>query len=184
MFRLTVKQGWQIFLAVAITGIFLRVFLIDTFFVSGNSMSPLIREHDYIFVNKFAYRFRGEPERNDVVVSRFRKDAFSDSHSPRTVKRVIGLPRERVEIMPEKVVIKKTRTDTGFALEETSYLALANLPLNGTSTVVLDPEEYFLLGDNRFVSTDSRELGPVDKWNLDGKVFFIIRPRSLSFFFL
>ena len=184
MFRLTAKQGWQIFLVVAVTGIFVRVFLVDTFFVSGNSMAPLIREQDYIFVYKLAYRFGRELARNDIVVSHFRKTAFPDSPSPRAIKRVVGLPRERVEISPEKVVIKKTRTDSGFSLEETSYLALANLPLNGTSTVILDPEEYFLLGDNRFVSTDSRELGPVDKWNLDGKVFFIIRPRSLSFFFL
>ncbi len=176
MFRVTAKQGWQIFLTVILTGIFLRIFVIDSFLVSGNSMSPLLLPQDYVFVNKFAYALGREPERNDIVVSRFREKTSW------IIKRVVGLPRERVEITPEKIVIKKSRADAGVAVDEKAYLALARFSLNGTTTIALDPREYFLLGDNRFVSTDSRELGPVDAWDIGGKVFLVFRARPLSFF--
>lgn len=169
MLEVSTKQALQIFCAVLVAGIFLRIFVIDTFVVAGNSMSPLIQGKDYVFVNKLAYAFGDEPKRNDIVVSRFRED------SPRTIKRVVGLPRERVEILPEKITVKRSRTDAGVTLEEEAYLALANFPLNGTTTIALDPEEYFLLGDNRAVSTDSREMGPVDKWDIDGKVILVFR---------
>ena len=174
MFRITARQAWEVLLVVALTGILLRIFVIDSFVVSGNSMAPLIQPGDYVFINKLAYRFGNEPARNDIIVSRFRET------EPWAVKRVVGLPRERIEITPEAVAVKKNRTDDGFSLDEDAYLALANFPLNGTTTVALDPEEYFLLGDNRFVSTDSRELGPVDKWNIGGKVFLAFRSKTFS----
>ncbi|MBI3074696.1 MAG: signal peptidase I [Parcubacteria group bacterium] len=176
MFRLTTKQVFQLFLVVLLTGIVLRMFVIDSFIVKGNSMAPLILENDYVFVNKFAYAFGYEPKRNDIIVSRFR------DVDPNAIKRVIGLPRERVEISPEKIVVKKNRDDDGVTLPEDAYLALANFPLNGSTTITLDPQEYFILGDNRFVSTDSRELGPVDKWDIAGRVFLVFRLRTFSFF--
>ncbi len=176
MSRITAAQVFQLLLVVLITGIFTRIFIIDTFVVRGNSMAPLILENDYVFVNKFAYAFGSEPKRNDIIVSRFR------TVNPNAIKRVIGLPRERVELSPEKIVVKKSRTDAGTTLAEDTYLALANFPLNGSTTITLDPEEYFILGDNRFVSTDSRELGPVDKWDIAGRVFLVFRLRTFSFF--
>ncbi|MBI1998796.1 MAG: signal peptidase I, partial [Parcubacteria group bacterium] len=172
----TTKQVFQLFLVVLLTGIVLRIFVIDTFLVKGNSMAPLVIENDYVFVNKFAYFFGNEPERNDIIVTTFRTE------KPNAIKRVIGLPRERVEISPEKIVVKKSRDDDGVTLAEDTYLALANFPLNGSTTITLDPEEYFILGDNRFVSTDSRDLGPVDKWDIAGRVFLVFRMRSISFF--
>ena len=176
MLEVSTKQALQIFCAVLVAGIFLRIFVIDTFVVAGNSMAPLVRSRDYVFVNKLAYRFGGEPERNDIVVSRFRED------SPHAIKRVVGLPRERVEITPEKIIVKKNRTDVGTALQEDAYLALANFSLNGTTTIFLDPQEYFILGDNRAVSTDSRELGPIDPWDMSGRVFLVFRFNPPGFF--
>lgn len=178
MLPLTSKQIFQLFLVVLLSGIALRIFVLDSFIVKGNSMAPLILENDYVFVNKFAYAFGNEPKRNDIIVSKFRME------NPNAIKRVIGLPRERVEISPEKIVVKKSRDDAGFLLPEDTYLALANFPLNGSTTITLDPKEYFILGDNRFVSTDSRDLGPVDAWDVAGKVFLVFRLRNLSFFTL
>lgn len=176
MSSLTSKQIFQLFLVVLLTGIILRIFVIDTFLVKGNSMAPLVLENDYVFVSKFAYAFGSEPKRNDIIVSKFRAE------NPNAIKRVIGLPRERVEISPEKIVVKKNRDDAGVILPEDTYLALANFPLNGSTTITIDPQEYFILGDNRFVSTDSRELGPIDKWDIAGKVFLVFRLRNFSFF--
>ena len=176
MSRLTTKQVWQLFLVVVLTGIFLRIFVIDSFFVSGNSMSPLIQPGDYVFVNKLSYLFERKPTRNDIVVAKFREEEHQ------VIKRVVGLPRERVEITPEAIRIKKSRDDDGKALAEDSYLALAQFSLNGTTTIVLDHLEYFVLGDNRFVSTDSRSLGPIDIWDMAGKVFFVFRLNSFAFF--
>lgn len=173
---LFLKQSFQLLLVVIITGVFLRMFVIDSFIVKGNSMAPLILENDYVFVNKFAYAFGNEPGRNDIIVSKFRTE------NPNAIKRVIGLPRERVEISPEKIVVKNNRDDEGVILPEDMYLALANFPLNGTTTVFLDPKEYFILGDNRMVSTDSRELGPVDKWDIAGKVVLVFRARTARLF--
>lgn len=172
------KQSLQLLLVVLLTGIALRIFVIDSFVVKGNSMAPLVLENDYVFVNKFAYAFGNEPERNDIIVSKFRTE------NPNAIKRVIGLPRERVEITPEKITVKKSRDDAGTTLAEDAYLALANFPLNGTTTVFIDPEEYFILGDNRMVSTDSRELGPVDKWDIAGKVVLVFRARTARLFTL
>ena len=163
-------------MTVMLTGIFLRIFVVDSFFVKGNSMSPLIQPGDYIFVNKLSYAFGWEPARNDIVVAKFREENFE------VIKRVVGLPRERVEITPEAIRIKKSRDDDGKVLREDTYLALAQFPLNGTITIVLDPREYFALGDNRFVSTDSRSLGAIDIWDIAGKVSFAFRARSFSFF--
>ena len=163
-------------MAVILTGILLRTFVIDSFFVSGNSMSPLIQPGDYIFVNKFSYSFGREPARNDIIVTRFREE------KPQVIKRVVGLPRERVEITPEMIRIKQSRADDGKTLNEDSYLALAQFPMNGTTTIVLDPREYFILGDNRFVSADSRELGPVDLWDIQGKALFVFRAKPFNFY--
>ncbi len=176
MFHLSAKQAAHLFLTVVLTGVFLRIFVIDSFFVRGNSMSPLIQPGDYIFVNKLSYSFGKEPARNDIVVAKFREE---ESH---VIKRVVGLPRERVEITPEAIHIKKDRDDEGKTIQEDSYLALAQFPLNGTTTIVLDPREYFVLGDNRFVSTDSRALGPIDEWEIAGKVSLAFRSTSFLFF--
>lgn len=189
MFSISAKQVFQLLLAVLLTGIIIRIFVVDTFVVQGNSMAPLVQEGDYVFVNKFAYTLWKEPKRNDIIVTRFRTE------KPNTIKRVIGLPRERVEITADTIRIKESRADTGTALSEESYLALSQFALNllpevtsaatdtahATTTITLDPEEYLVLGDNRFISTDSRELGPVDKWDIQGRVFLMFRISSLSF---
>lgn len=142
--------------------LFIRVFVFETFLVRGDSMSPTIMSGQLVFVDKLAY-IRSEPKRGDIVI------AVPRVHPGRVVKRVIGLPGEWFSIENGTIVIKDSRTDEGVKLDE-KYLKLPYTPEVGTTRTNLDPEEYFALGDNREVSIDSRELGPIDLWDVKGKV--------------
>ncbi len=166
------KQLLQILLAVGITAAILRTFVIDSFVVEGDSMSPTILSGDYIFIDRISHYFKNFSRGNIIVVN-------PRSDVARIIKRIIGLPGERVEIANEKVLIKNDRKDAGNMLSE-EYLNLPATPAIGLSTIQLDPKEYFILGDNRYVSIDSRELGPVDEWDIKGRVFFILRLNPLS----
>ena len=152
--------------------IVLRLFVFDVFIVKGNSMVPTIQSGDVVFIHKLAYAF-GAPRRGDIIV------AIPRTMREMVIKRVVALPGERVEILHNRVVIKKDRTDTGEVLKE-EYLSLPDTPDVGETVLNLDPEEYFVLGDNRYLSTDSRELGPIDGWKIKGKVVFDLNFRKLS----
>jgi len=166
-----IRQIFYIIFAVMVTGLFLRMFIVDSFIVKGDSMAPTILSGDYVFVDKISHHFKNF-SRKDIIVGNPR------SNVARIIKRIIGLPGERVEITNDKVWIKSDRKDVGDTLSE-EYLNLPAAPAIGLSTIQLDPKEYFILGDNRYVSIDSRELGPVDEWDIEGRVFFIFRLRSL-----
>ncbi|PCI29272.1 signal peptidase I [Candidatus Wolfebacteria bacterium] len=170
------KQIAILIFTVILFGVLLRVFILDTFIVQGDSMAPSILPGDYVFVNKSAYAFNRSPSRRDVVVTNFR-----GQEDISIIKRVVGLPRERVEITPSEIRIKKDRDDEGIVVMEDGYINLPNFATNGTSTIMLDPYEYFILGDNRYVSTDSRVLGPVDKYALMGKVVLVLRLKEFKF---
>jgi signal peptidase I len=174
MGKIKTKQLFQIFLAVFITALILRIFFIDSFIVKGDSMSPTILNGDYVFVDKISPYF-GSFKRGDIIVVKPR------SMANQIIKRIIGLPEERIEITEGKIWIKSSREDKGESLVE-NYLNLPASSLGGPATpamglnaIQLDPKEYFVLGDNRYGSIDSRELGPVDEWNIEGKVFLILR---------
>jgi len=136
-------------------------------------MAPIINSGDYIFINKLAYWGR-EPAREDIIV------AIPRTFPNKVIKRIIGLPGERFRIENNKVVISGGRTDSGVILAEI-YLASSTTPAVGTTLIQLDPEEYFALGDNRQVSIDSRELGPLDKWDIKGKVIGKVDFKSLKY---
>lgn len=164
------KVVLTLIIALLIAGI-IRKFVLEAFIVRGDSMSPTIVDGDYIFINRLAYLFT-EPERGDVII------ALSRNPENRIVKRVIGLPGERLEIYDGRVSIRGNRTDPYSELKE-DYLTLPGHTY-GTTTIKLDPLEYFALGDNREVSIDSRNLGPVDKWDVKGQVFLIFSLKDLK----
>ncbi len=184
MKSLNIKQIFQVFLTIAITVVIIRTFFIDSFIVKGDSMAPTILSGDYVFVDKFSRHFMAF-KREDIIVVKPR------SVSSRIIKRIIGLPEERIEIMGNKILVKNGRQDQGKTLSE-EYLNLLALPAGlatstiGLDRIQLDLKEYFVLGDNRYVSIDSRELGPVDEWNIEGRVFLVLKSKYfyLSFFFL
>jgi len=144
-----------------------RYFLFKPFYVRGQSMEPTFFEHDYLIIDELSYRFR-EPKRGEVVV--FRAPNGTDYY----LKRVIGLPGERVKIENNKVIIYNEEKPQGMVLDE-AYLEEQTL---GNVMETLGQDEYFLLGDNRDASYDSRRFGSVSKKKLVGRAWLRGWPPS------
>lgn len=142
--------------------ILIRNFLIQPFLVSGTSMAPNFHDGDYLLVDELVYRFR-EPVRGEVAVFR-----YPNSEERRTffIKRIIGLPGERVLVKNNTVTVFSG--DNGVMLTE-EYLA-SGLLTSGNSDVTLKESEFFVLGDNRSFSFDSRQWGPLPRSNMVGLV--------------
>ncbi len=140
-----------------------RYFLVQPFYVRGASMEPNFYDRDYLIINEISYRFT-EPNRGDVVV-------FKYPLNPREyfIKRVIGLPGETIEIKEGEVKIYNKLYPQGIVLDESSYL-FPGTKTGGNLKISLGPDEYYLLGDNRNASLDSRSFGPVPRKNIIGKV--------------
>lgn len=156
---------------VAVGAVFLiRHFLIQPFLVSGASMSPNFQNGDYLLIDELTYRFRS-PERGEVIVFRYPKD-------PATyfIKRIIGLPGERVEIKDNRITIFNKDNPGGFVLAE-AYLP-STFVTNGNEEVALGSGEYMMLGDNRSFSYDSRNWGPMPAQDIVGLVRLRLWPLS------
>lgn len=138
---------------IAVVSVFIvRTFLVQPFLVSGDSMSPNFSNGDYLLVDELTYHFR-DPARGEVVVFRY---PGGDS-STYFIKRVIGLPGEDVRIAGGKVYIVNKESPNGFQIDE-SYLPIKTIT-SGDATYKLGPGQYFVLGDNRSYSFDSRSWG-------------------------
>lgn len=149
-----------VILALAIV-IPIRYFLFQPFFVKGQSMEPNFDDGDYLIVDEISYRLRS-PERGEVVVFK-----YPNEPSQRYIKRVIGLPGETVEIKNGQV---KIYNDKGVeVLNENSYLSDSVLT-QGNLKMTLGKDDFFVLGDNRPLSYDSRRWGVVPRENLIGRV--------------
>jgi len=153
----------KIVLAALIIVIPIRYFIFQPFFVKGQSMEPNFETGDYLIIDEISYRFR-EPQRGEVVVFK-----YPQNPSQRYIKRIIGLPGETVDIADGKLTVYKD--GVALELDEAGYLTpeeLAGMP--GKTHIVLDEDEYFVMGDNRPVSYDSRRWGPLPKENIIGRV--------------
>ena len=135
--------------------------------VSGEYMSPTLKSGDCVLINKLSYRFH-KIHRNDVIVVR----QTGSEHSYFSLERVIGLPGERVQIKEGQVYIndKKLKEKLSYPLMDNGGLA--------EDVVTLDKNEYFVLGDNRNNSEDSRyaDIGMVKKRYIAGKIWFTCAP--------
>lgn len=150
----------------------IRYYLVQPFFVKGASMEPSFEDGDYLLVDEISYRF-SMPERGDVVIFRYPLDP-----SQFFIKRIIGLPEETVEIKGNMVKIYNKDKPEGFVLDEI-YLASEEVTI-GNSIIKLDDNEYFVLGDNRLQSSDSRRWGTVNRSLITGKAF--LRPWPINKF--
>ena len=139
----------------------IRYFLIQPFYVKGASMEPNFHDNEYLIIDELSYRFR-EPKRGEIVVFRYPLDPKQFF-----IKRVIGLPGDLVRIANGQIVIFNTEHREGFALEE-SYLS--NVPTYGDKSVKLEKNEYYVFGDNRPASLDSRIFGTVPAELITGRV--------------
>ncbi len=149
-----------VILALAIV-IPIRYFLFQPFFVKGQSMEPNFDDGDYLIVDEISYRLRN-PERGEVVVFR-----YPNSPSQRYIKRIIGLPGETIEIKNGQVKIYNEKGVE--VLNEDSYLS-GSVLTQGNLKMTLGNDDFFVMGDNRPLSYDSRRWGVVPRENIIGKV--------------
>ena len=141
-----------------------RYFLIQPFYVKGASMEPNFFDHEYLIINEIGYRFNS-PERGDIVVFKYPRDP-----SQYFIKRIIGLPNETLEIKDGKITVFNGDNRDGLLLKE-NYLE-EDVKTFGDRTISLGVEEYFIMGDNRLASFDSRSFGPIKRESIVGKVWF------------
>jgi signal peptidase I len=146
-----------------------RMFVAQPFIVNGASMSPTFDTGEYLIVDRFSYHFT-EPERGDVIIFR-----SPNNPSKFFIKRVIGLPGELVRIQNGTAHIVNTTNGDVFIIDE-NYLSEDIKTFSGTENVLLGNDDYFVMGDNRNASSDSREWGPVEKNAIIGRAFLRLTP--------
>jgi signal peptidase I len=146
-----------------------RMFIAQPFVVSGQSMEPTFVEHEYMIVDQLSYKL-SDPKRGDVIVFKYPKEP-----STYYIKRIIGLPGETVSITNGTVVITPIEGKS-FTLPE-EYIINKDLR-EVKQEATLKEGEYFVLGDNRPVSSDSRIWGVLPKENIIGKPFVSVYPFS------
>lgn len=140
----------------------IRYFIFQPFIVKGASMKPNFHNGDYLIVDELSYRLR-DPQRGEVIVFHYPKD-----ESQRFIKRIIGLPNETVKIQNGKIAILDSQQN-GVNFDESKYLPL--LTSSGQDgNITLQRNEYFVMGDNRDHSFDSRGWGALARNELIGRV--------------
>lgn len=162
--------GLCLYLCIILGGTYLAVhFVAQRTVVEGTSMAPALFEGDQVLVDKLSYRFH-EPQRYDLIAFPYRYE-----ENTYFVKRIIGLPGEKVRIDAQGTIfINDEALDENFGLER------INQPGNASTPRILGEGEYFVLGDNRNDSMDSRDsrVGLVRRYEIIGKIFFRISPLS------
>lgn len=159
-----VAKGIDILL---VAGLIFRSFILQPFLVDGSSMEPNFHNKEFLLVDRINYQFK-LPRRGEVIVFKYPKDPSQDY-----IKRIIGLPGENVKIEDGQVFINSLPVDEKY-LPRTSQTNLPN-KLN-ILDLTLAQDEYFVLGDNRNNSSDSREWGTVPKENIIGRAWFAVYP--------
>lgn len=150
-------------LVIAVLAVFLTELFGEQFVVSGSSMKETILDQDMVLVDKLSYQI-GMPKRFDIIL-------FECADGTRSVKRIIGLPGETVQIVDGVVLINGTPL-------ESELLGSIQVAGCAQEPVVLDEESYFVLGDNPSFSEDSRfeNIGNITRSSIIGKVWFCIYP--------
>lgn len=146
----------------------IRYYLVQPFFVKGASMEDNFHDGDYLLIDEISYRFN-DPQRGDVIVFR-----YPENPSQFFIKRIMGLPGETIEIKNSQVKIYNSEFLKGFVLKE-EYLS-SDQETVGNVSESLDNDEYFVLGDNRLQSSDSRRWGSLEKKFITGKAFLRLWP--------
>lgn len=161
---------WIFQIAVAIVlGAVFSIFFCKNVEMTEGSMEPTVEIGDTLLVNTLAYQF-SEPDRDDILVFKSNDSANASLH----IKRVIGLPGEKIQINDGQILINGVTYMEKKDLPSISYAGLAE------QEITLKDDEYFVLGDNRNNSADSRysDIGNVKKSNIVGKVWFRISPYT------
>jgi len=144
-------------------------FAVQTVHVEGLSMFSTLNDNDYLIADKIDYRLHS-PQRGDIIILRPQTDNSKDF-----IKRVIALPGERLLIRDGIIYINGHRLDEPYLPE--AWTLFNNWPVNGSPDgEVIPPNQYFVMGDNRNRSQDSRVFGPIGRDRIDGRAWFRIWP--------
>jgi signal peptidase I len=149
----------------AAVSILIITFLYQPVRVEGTSMLPRLEDHDRLFINKFVYRI-SSIHRGDVVVFHYPRDPEKSY-----IKRVIGLPGDRV-------FIDRGRVYLNGKLQREPYVPEEYRDTRSMAELVVPDDAYFMMGDHRSISSDSREFGPVDRDLIYGKAVFVYWPTK------
>lgn len=165
--KFDLKEFVSFILITAAIVIPIRMFIAQPFVVNGESMKPTFETGQYLIVDQLSYKIH-EPQRGDVIVFKYPED-----ETKYFIKRIVGLPGETVEINEKTVEITKTNGEK-ITLSE-PYIKLEKDSFNNTK---LADDEYFVMGDNRSASLDSRVWGPLKKYEIVGQAFVRLLPFS------
>lgn len=143
-----------------------RMFIAKPFIVNGASMSPTFETGHYLIIDQISYHIK-KPQRGDIIVFKYPNDTTRFF-----IKRIIGLPNETITIKNGQVMIKNEQSPEGFTIEEDYIKNTANKNLEKT----LSDGEYFVMGDNRSNSSDSRIWGALKEDFIVGKAFIRLFP--------
>jgi signal peptidase I len=155
LLRLFIQESLQVILPALVLALTVHLFLAQATIVYGQSMEPNLSERQRLIIDKFSYHFR-PPQRNDIVVLDI------PGMNEMLVKRVIGLPGETVEIRQGVVYVNGSPLPEPFPHE---------LGFQSMEPMTLGPLNYFVMGDNRDNSNDSRSFGPVKRETIVGRVW-------------
>ena len=160
----------QIIVAAVVIAFFLTPFIIANSRIPTGSMEPTIMSHSRVIGSRLSY-LADDPERGDVVIFHYPDDPSGKTYF---VKRVIGLPGETIQIIDGMIYINDE-----LYLEEADYPAI-NDPGMAAEPITLGSDEYFVLGDNRNDSQDSRfaDVGNVRRSYIEGRVWLVLAPRN------
>jgi signal peptidase I len=159
-------RSWVRDLALSVlVSAFIIVFLYQPVRVEGTSMLPNLEDHDRLFINKMAFRV-GEVHRGDVVVFQYPRD-----HTKSYIKRVIALPGDTVAIREGQVILN------GKPLRE-PYVPARFSDDRSQPEMTIPDDQFFVMGDHRSISSDSRDFGPVDRDLIYGKASFVYWPMD------
>lgn len=149
----------------ALASILIITFLYQPVRVEGTSMLPSLEDRDRLFINKFVYHIKAI-NRGDIVVFRYPRDEEKSY-----IKRVIGLPGDRFRIIQGAVYIN------GLPISE-PYVPEEYRDDRSYAEITIPPDHYFMMGDHRLISQDSREFGPVARELVYGKAVFVYWPKK------
>jgi signal peptidase I len=161
---------WDVFKIVVLAAIIvlpIRYFLFQPFLVNGSSMEPNLSDGDYLIVDEISYNFR-QPQRGEIII-------FDYSSETRFIKRIIGLPGEKLNFRENQIEIVATSGEE-IILDEASYLSS---PTNNADfSITLGDKQYFVMGDNRSFSFDSRNWGPISEERIVGRAWLRLWPLT------
>ncbi|MGC9605570.1 MAG: signal peptidase I [Minisyncoccia bacterium] len=166
-----VREWARIIVIALVIALPIRFFVVEPFVVNGASMDPTFSSGQFLLVDRLTYRFE-PPKRGDVIVFE-----YPDDPSVYYIKRIVGLPGEKVSLKDGRVGIAPAGTSTAVFLDE-PYVEAAHASHDTAPAVILGSTQYFVMGDNRAQSSDSRVWGPLPADLIIGRPVIRLMPLT------